>query len=284
MSEAIRNPWPQRDQFLQSLYIPACIQRTLPEELIGDTAIPPELEEFIKEHDCPRLVAMLEPFLRSAATRFFNLPSARSVIERALRAEYCAIAEWLREERVTRFAFDFFGGEDDPLAGYGIVEESPSQLIYTKTVRLVLQRMPSDTYVLWTAYPLLAPRQHCWIDAYDSTAYPPATSLSPQFYYFLNCYLSVTSIYLGADAVIQGTTDFWMYESKEAFQELHESVNALRPNDLLPDDASHLTYELGIRCLNETLPHYYIKRPEVFVEAFQHSLDSMARLHEAPAV
>ncbi len=282
MSTDIKNPWPERDHYLQSLYISPCIQRTLPNETLGGEPVPAAVEEFIKEHDFPRLAGMFQPFLRSAATRFFNLRSARAIIERALRAEYSAIVEWLREERTVRFAFDYFGGDGDPIAGYGILQGEPTQLRYTKTVRLVLQRMPSDTYVLWTAYPLLAPRQPCWIDAYDFAAHPPATSLSPLVYYFFNCYLSVTSLYLGADAILQGTTDFWTYEQRDSFNELRRSVDALRPAELRPEDQGHLTYELTIRCLDETLPDFYVTRPAVFVEALQHSLECLGNLYDRP--
>src|SRR3989304_1843101 len=284
MSTLINNPWPERDHYLQSLYISPCLQRMLPNEDFSREPfpVPAAVEEFIKEHAFPRLAPTFQSFLRSAATRFFNLRSARSAIERALRTEYAAIAEWLRGEQTVRFAFDYFGGDDDPIAGYGILRDEPTKRRDTKTVPLVLQRMPSDTYVLWTAYPLLAPRERCWLDVYDFTAHRPATNLSPWVYYFFNCYLSVTSIYLGADAVLQGATDLWTYELRESFEQVRQSVAAMRPDDLNPADQSHLAYELSIRCLDETLPHFYVSRPAAFVEALQHSFDCLANLYDRP--
>jgi hypothetical protein len=277
MTAVIKNPWPDRDHYVQSLYISPCIQDEMPNTVVGDEAISAEVEEYIREQDRPHLEVMLGAFLRGASTRFFNLPTARLAIEKALRAEYYSIETWLRDARSARYAFDYFGGDDDLIVGYGILESAPATIRYTKNIRLVLQRMPNDTYVLWTAYPLLAPREPCWVDVYDFASHAPTTSLSQVLYYFLNCYLSVTPIYVGMDAVIHGTTDFWLYESKDEFEELQQTIKKLRYNNMHADDQSHLTYELSIRCLDETLPEHYISRPAVLVEALGLSLARLAK-------
>jgi hypothetical protein len=145
-----------------------------------------------------------------------------------------------------------------------------------------LQRAPGDTYVLWSAFPLLSPRRACWVDDYDYTAHRPATRLPDVFYHFLNCYLSVTSIYLGVDAVIQGATDFVQLEPADAVDALITVVQSLQAHNLPAADRVHLTYELSIRCLDETLPDHYVARPEVFVEALQRSLSDARRPQAVP--
>ena len=268
--------WFAREQLLQSLYISPCVHAAVPGLVLGDEELPDSLTAFIQEQDLPRLSRLLDPFFRGAATRFFNLPSARRAIELALMAEADAIGEWLADETSNRFAFDSFGGPTDPIVGYGIRKQAPTSLEWTKTLRLVLQRTSDANYVLWSAYPLLASAD-CWIDKYDYAANAPATPIAPVFYYFLNAYLSVTSHFLGVDAVIQGASDYFQFESRALFGELLEAIAGLRSDRLAPEDEHHLRYEISTRCLDETLPDFYVATPAVFVAALQRSCRELAR-------
>lgn len=184
--------WAQRDQVIQTLYVPPALQTAFPNHLIGES-VPEDLSEAIVRWDLPRLSNTLELFGRGAATRFFNLPSARRAIEHALRAESETIGEWLTNEDDVRFSLDYFGDNEDWIVGYGILDANQSQLHFTRTLRVVLQRVAGTSYVLWSAFPLLSPRSSCWLESYDFQAHPPATRLSPLFYYFLSNYLTVTS-------------------------------------------------------------------------------------------
>jgi hypothetical protein len=237
--------------------------------------VPEELGEVIVRWDLPRLSKTLGLFSRGAATRFFNLPSARRAIEHALRAESETISEWLTNEDSVRFSLDYFGGDEDWFVGYGVLHASPSQLRFTRTLRIILQRAKANSYVLWTAYPLLSPRSSCWLDSYDYLAHPPMTRLPPLFYYFLSNYLSVTSDCVAVSAVVQGTTDFWQFESATALDELNDAVQALPVRSLSAEDVRHLRYELNSRCLDETLPHDYVDDVDTFVSDLQCALKNV---------
>lgn len=268
--------WHDRDHVLQTLYIPPCVQTVLPEHVVAEQELPEHFVRHITAHDVERLAILAKVNSRGAATRFFNLPSARDCLERGLRGERDAIHTWLRDEPAARHSFDYFGGPDDPLAGYGILAGDAGQLRTTKTVRFVLQRGEDGQYLLWTAYPLLSPRSPCWIDEYNYASHPPATPLAPVFYYFLSSYLSVTSDCLYVDAALQGTTDFYLYEPRERFAELRQVLQKLDPQAIAPRDAEHLRYELRSRCLDENLPDHYVDQPHVLVEALQQSLNNLA--------
>lgn len=271
--------WQERDHVLQSLYIAPALQQVLPDlDLSG--ALSEESAATLAEFDRERLASLLGPYWRVAGTRFFNLSSARGCMERGLRSELPAIQAWLKDERSARYTFDYFGGAGDPLAGYGIWKGSEQKLRFTKTVRFVLQRGPDGGYLLWIAYPLLSPRSACWIDQYQFESHPPATPLDPIFYYFASNYLSVTSDSLYVDAALQGTTDFYLYESQDTFDQLRKTLDQLNPRSLGARNASHLKYELETRCLDETLPEHYVQQPEVLVEALQQSLKQLAAMRQ----
>lgn len=268
--------WHDRDHVLQTLHIPPCVQLVLPDDVISEQELPEHFVQYISEKDLDRLATLARITFRTAATRFFNLPSARDCLERGLRSEREAIASWLATEKTARHSFDFFGGPHEPLAGYGILVKEPKKLRTTKTVRFIVQRGEDSKYLLWSAYPLLSPRAACWIDDYQYASHPPATPLAPVFYYFLSNYLSVTSDCLYVDAALQGTTDFYLYEPRASFEELCNVVHKLNPQNLARRDAEHLCYELRSRCLDETLPDHYLDQPHVLVEALQQSLDTLA--------
>jgi len=263
--------WGQRDQVLQTLYIPPSLQTVAPHELLGEE-VSDDLRGVIQQYDVPQLGGMLEVFCRGAATRFFNLPSARRAIESALRAELDAVNEWLVNETTARFAFDYFGEEADPYVGYGVLKTDPTTLLFTRILRVVLQRASANAYVLWTAFPLLSPRSECWLESYNYKSHAPATRLARVFYDFLNNYLSVTSDCVLVDSVVQGATDFWRFEGPARLRELHQTVAALKPKALDSADSGHLQYELSVRCLDETLPPLYLEKPRLFVAALQHAL------------
>lgn len=249
--------WAQRDQVLQTLYIPPALQTALPQYLFG-SEMPPDLSEYIVAHDLPYLASMFEPFGRTAAPRFFNLPSARRAIEQALRSETEMISQWLKGETSVRLSFDYFGEQEDWIVGYGVAQAATSDVRTTRTLRLVLQRADDNSYVLWTAFPLLSPRSECWLDVYDFHSHRPRTQLPPVFYYFLSSYLSVTSDCVFVNSVLQGVTDFWLYESSPLLQQLHHCVQQLTWSPLSQEDSRHLQYELNSRCLDETLPSNYL--------------------------
>jgi len=261
--------WHYRDSVLQSLYISPCIQRAMPNHLFGPEIISEELQDFIRQHDFPRLIRTFSFFWRGAATRFFNLPSARRIIQEALKHNLDDINLWLKDEPHMRFAFDYFGEPSDPVAGYGILEQDQKTLRFTKIVRIVLQRQPENKYVLWTAFPLLSPKHPCWLDAYDYDSHAPETELADVFEYFLNTYLTVTSNFLDIDAALQGAGDFTQFEPKETQGELRDTIRSLNPHRLSAQDERHLKYELAIRCLDETLPANYIETPAVLIAALQ---------------
>lgn len=266
--------WGQRDQVLQTLYIPPSLQTLAPHVLMGEE-ISDALRAAIQQYDLPRLSDSMELFCRGAATRFFNLPSARRGIETALRGELDAVKQWLANETTVRFAFDYFGEDSDPYVGYGVLKANPTSLLFTRILRVVLQRDASNTYVVWTAYPLLSSRNDCWLDVYDYKSHAPRTRLKPVFYDFLNSYLSVTSDCVLVDSVVLGTTDFWRYEPQARLRELHQTVAALKAKSLDSADSGHLQYELSVRCLDETLPPLYLEKPSVFVGALQHALGAV---------
>jgi len=271
---SISAQWGQRDQVVQTLYIPPSLQILAPHVLIGDE-LPEGLLAVIQEHDLARLNNSMELFCRGAATRFFNLPSARRAIETALRSELDAVNSWLTNERTIRFAFDYFGTQADPCIGYGILKRDPSAVLFTRILRIVLQRDASNTYVLWTAFPLLSPRNACWPESYDYKSHAPSSRLARIFYDFLNNYLSVNSDCVLVDAVVQGTTDFWHYEAPQTLIDLHQTVRSLNAKSLNSADSSHLQYELSVRCLDETLPPLYLEKPNLFVEALQNCLTAV---------
>ena len=167
--------WHERDHHLQTLYVPPVLQQLLPQFLIGDEELPENVVEVIREHDLPRLKVALSAYYRGAATRFFNLPSARRCLERSLATEREAIAEWIANETSARYSFDYFGEAGDSLAGYGIVADNDTKLLWTKSIRHVMQRGDDGKPILWTAYPLLSPRHACWMDHYDYASHQPAT-------------------------------------------------------------------------------------------------------------
>lgn len=266
--------WQQREQVLQTLYIPPSLQNAVPHGVIGGEMID-ELRRAIQQYDVPQLGDTLELFCRGAAPRFFNLPSARYAIETAIRAELDAINQWLLNETTARFAFDYFGASTDPYVGYGVLKSNPTTLQFTHILRVVLQRATGNSYVLWTAFPLLSPRSDCWLDIYDYKSHAPKTRLGRIFYDFLNNYLSVTSDCVLVDSVVQGTTDFWRYESQSRLRELHATVQTLKAKSLDSADNGHLKYELSVRCLDETLPPRYLETPSAFVNVLQHSLSAV---------
>lgn len=266
--------WRQREQVLQTLYIPPSLQAAAPHNLFGDE-ITDDLTNAIQRYDLPDLAGTFEMFCRGAASRFFNLPSARQAIETAIRAEFDAINEWLVNETTARFAFDYFGEAAEPYVGYGVLKANPTALIFTRILRVVLQRTPGNAYVLWTAFPLLSPRSDCWLDKYDYASHAPTTRLDRVFYDFLNNYLSVTSDCVLVDSVVQGATDFWRYETTARLRELHRTVGSLRPNSVDGADSAHLKYELSVRCLDETLPPRYLETPSAFIVVLQHALGSV---------
>jgi hypothetical protein len=263
--------WGQRDHVLQTLYIPPMLQSIAPDLLFG-VAPGDDLIDAIRRYEFPWLTKSLEFFNRGAATRFFNLPSAKQAIETALRSEWEAVNSWLTSETSMRFAFDFFGAESDPLVGFGIIRPDISVLRFTRTVRLVLQRSGQTSYVVWTAYPLLSPRCSSWIESYDYKAHPPKTKLNPVFYDFLNAYLSVTSDCLMVNSVTQGVVDFWRYEDPSRVQGLHVTLKQLNPQSLDVADVQHFRYELMMRCLDETVPPHHVEKPSAFVASLQHGL------------
>lgn len=272
--------WHERDHHLQTLYVPPVLQQLLPQFLIGDEALPENVIEVIREHDLPRLKVTLSAYYRRAASRFFNLPSARRCLERSLETERAAIAEWIAEETSARYSFDYFGEAGDPLAGYGVAAEDETKLLWTKSIRHVMQRGSDGKPILWTAYPLLSPRHACWMDHYNYASHQPATRLTPLFYYFLSNYLSVAGEYLFVDAALQGSTDFYLNESPADFDALRQTVGRFNHRDMNSRDIAHLRYELRSRCLDESLSPQYLETPEVLIQALQQSLDNLARIRD----
>lgn len=268
--------WIQRNQYLQSLYISPMLQAMLPNELIRERKFSTEAMQLMTS-ELPRLNGLNEVFWRGAGTCFFNLKSARMLIEAALEVEREGIALWLAEETTARYLFDAFADPHDPYYGFGVHWRRPTQVQFAETLRLVLQRMPQDTFVLWSAYPVLAPGNARWSERYDYPGHAPRRIWPPVFYYFLNCYLSVTSSVAGVDAIIQGFADVCRRESRALLEDLAASFVGLDPQQLAAADKQHLTYELTARCLDETLPSHYVTDPTVFLEALLYSLRDVQR-------
>jgi hypothetical protein len=159
--------WESRNVVLQSIYVSPATHQVLQEEVIHGQSIHPDLQQFIEQHDMPWLVRHCTSYYRGAGTRYFNLSSTRHWIHIAIEEVLDDVRSWLETETTGRFTFDHFGEEKDSLVGFGIMKNEPAKLRSTKTLRVVLQRMPEKTYVLWTAYPLLSPRSQCWADEYN---------------------------------------------------------------------------------------------------------------------